>query len=107
MIDEILVGLFGQMVFGRLSASRRAQFIARIFFGLLGSVLSAIGAYHFAQDPKFGVNLPFRTSIIAMFVFFGCFWLLNVALGRKWKWPWLCFILSFVSVFVTRIAFGP
>jgi hypothetical protein len=47
-----------------------------------------------------------RLSMVGVFVFFGCFWLFNVAFARKWRWPGWLFALSFVMLFVTRILFG-
>ncbi|HEX9798686.1 MAG TPA: sulfatase [Thermoanaerobaculia bacterium] len=41
MVDDILAGIFGEAVFGRLGRSRRAQLLARRFFGLLA--LAAAG----------------------------------------------------------------
>ncbi|MCI0414062.1 hypothetical protein L0222_14845 [bacterium] len=108
MIDEILRGLFGEMVFGRLSNSKRIQLIARLFFGLLGSVLAIIGIYHFLSGSVMpSKNLAMRASVLALFLFLGCFSLFNVALGRKWSWPGKFFFASLAALFVTRILFGP
>ena len=43
----------------------------------------------------------------ALFVFLACFSLFNVALGRRWRWPGICFALSFAGLFAARILFGP
>jgi hypothetical protein len=32
--------------------------------------------------------------------------LFNVGMARPWRWPGICFVVSFVLMFVTRIAFG-
>ena len=106
MIDELLEGVFGEIALGRGSNSRRAQLLARMFFGLLGSILAGIGGYHFATNAA-TANGPLRINIIALFFFLGCFSLFNITLARKWRWPGIFFVLSFVSLFVTRILFGP
>ena len=106
MIDEILAGIFGEVVLGRGTASRRAQLLARLFFGLLGAGLCATGAVHFARQPNLTSNTPMWACMIGLFVFLGSFCLFNIALARAWRWPGLLFILSFVGLFVTRIAFG-
>jgi len=38
MIDEFLVHIFGEAVFGRIGHSKRAQLLARLGFGLLGAL---------------------------------------------------------------------
>jgi hypothetical protein len=43
---------------------------------------------------------------VALFLFMACFWLFNAGLGRRWKWPAIGFALSFILMFVMRIAFG-
>jgi hypothetical protein len=107
MIDDILVQIFGEMTLGRLGHSRRAQLLFRLFFGLLGAGLGAFGAVYLAREESAAVNRAMHASMVAVFVFLACFFLFNVALGRKWKWPGLGFVASFVAVFVTRIALGP
>jgi hypothetical protein len=106
MLDDLLGQLFGEVVFGRLSVSRRAQLLARLFFGLLGAVLSVIGALHFFSRADLTANHALRASVMGTMLFFGAFWLFNVAFGRSWRWPAIGFIASFVAMFVTRIAFG-
>jgi len=105
VIDEILVGLFGEMLLGRLPASRRAQLLARLFFGLLGTGLGTIGAVHFWRLP--GGRTAMSSLMAAMFVFLACFCLFNVALGRTWRWPGMLFVMSFVSLFAVRLLLGP
>ena len=106
MIDELLGELFGEAIFGRLSRSRRAQLLFRLFFGLLGTFLGLAGALHFVAWR--GVTNPgMKTGIVALFLFLACFSLFNVALGRRWRWPGICFALSFVGLFAARIFFGP
>ena len=106
MLDDLLVQVFGEAVFRRLPASRRAQLLARMFFGLLGAVLSVIGLVHFVSERDLTTNPALRASLVATMLFFGSFWLFNVAFGRRWRWPALGFVASFVAMFVTRIAFG-
>jgi hypothetical protein len=106
MIDDILAGIFGEVVLGRLSPSRRVLLLTRVFFGLLGAGLSAAGAVHFLGQPNLTANTAMWACMIGVFVFLGCFCLFNVALARAWRWPGLLFVASFVGLFVTRIAFG-
>lgn len=106
MIDEILVELFGEAAFGRLGRSRRARLLFRVFFGLLGAALGLVGAVHFVRNPAITANGAMHASMVALFVFLASFFLFNVALGRRWRWPGLGFVLSFVALFVTRILFG-
>ncbi len=105
VVDDILVEIFGRAVFGRLGESRRAQLLARVFFGLLGTVLCTAGAVHFVRTVA-SRNTAMSMSMVAMFVFLAAFCLFNVALGRTWRWPGVLFVVSFVSLFVTRILFG-
>ena len=106
MIDDLLVHLFGEAVFGKLGHSRRAQLLFRVFFGLLGAGLGVAGAVHFARLEGYTSNVALWASIVASFVFLASFSLFNVALGRKWRWPGLGFVASFVAVFASRILFG-
>ena len=48
-----------------------------------------------------------RGSMVAMFVCLACFCLFNVALARKWRWPGLGFVWSFVGLIVSRLVLGP
>ena len=85
MIDDILSGIFGEVLLGRLNNSRRAQLLVRIFFGLLGGGLAATGAVYFTVKDGLIANIALRVSMIALFVFLGCFSLFNVAFGRQWR----------------------
>jgi hypothetical protein len=105
MLDELIAQLVGEAAFGRLAPSRRAQILARLFFGLLGTALGAIGAVHFLLRPM-AANPGLHASMVLLFVFLACFCLFNVALLRRWKWPGLGFLGCLVSMFVMRIAFG-
>jgi hypothetical protein len=107
MIDDLLAELFGQAVLGGLGRSRRAQLLCRVFFGLLGAGLGIAGAVHFGVSGGNDItNEALHASVIALFVFLAAFFLFNVALGRRWKWPGIGFVLSFVALFATRILFG-
>jgi hypothetical protein len=106
IVDDLLGRLFGEAIGRRLPNSRRAQLIWRVFFGLLGTGLALTGAVHFARAPDLTANTALRLSMIAMFGSLAGFCLFNVALGRRWRWPGVIFVLSFVSIFVTRLAFG-
>ena len=106
MIDEFLIQVFGQAAFGSLGRSRRTQLLCRMFFGLIGAVLGTIGAVHFALRTGFTTNSAFRFFIVSLFVFLASFSLFNIALARKWRWPAVFFVLSFIAMFVSRILFG-
>jgi hypothetical protein len=106
MIDDLLAELFGEAVFGRSSRSRRAQLRARLFFGVLGALLGLAGALHFTVGRREVSNPVMQAGMIAVFLFLACFSLFNVALGRRWRWPGICFALSFVGLFAARILFG-
>jgi len=107
MIDDLLGELFGEVVLGRLGRSRRAQLLARLFFGVLGALLGLAGVLHFTVGRREVSNPAMQASMIAVFLFLACFSLFNVALGRRWRWPGICFALSFVGLFAARILFGP
>jgi hypothetical protein len=47
-----------------------------------------------------------RGSMVGVFVFLACFCLFNVAWARKWRWPGVLLILSFIALFAARILFG-
>lgn len=106
MLDDLLAELFGRAISRRLPDSERAQLVVRVFFGLLVTVLAVVGAVHFAGRTELRTNGPMWLSMIGVFVFWACFCLFNVSLGRKWPWPGVLLIASFVALFVARIAFG-
>lgn len=106
MLDDILSELVGEAVFGRLGRSERAKLVARLFFGVLGAALCAAGAVYMMLRPGRTTNLPMFACLIGVFGFLACFWLFNVALLRKWRWPGVMFAASFVGMFVARILFG-
>jgi hypothetical protein len=107
VIDEILIEIFGEAVFGRLNKSRRIQLLARMFFGLLGAGLGVAGGFYVALKPNLTQNSAMLAAMILMFGFLSCFALFNVALARPWRWPGMLFVLSFVGMFVSRILLGP
>lgn len=106
MIDDILAGIFGEIALGRPSTSRRAQLLARLAFGLLGTGLGVAGAIHVAVTRTTG-NTAMLASMIALFVSLACFCLFNVALARPWRWPGRLFVVSFVALFASRLTWGP
>jgi len=106
MLGDILEGLFEGYIRSRGTPSRRWRILARLFFGALGAGLAAVGAIVIAGRADKG-TLPFRLSTILMFVAMASFFLFNVMLARKWPWPAILFVLGFVLMFATRIAFGP
>jgi len=107
MIGEILAEIIGEAAFGRLSRSQRAQLLTRIGFGLLGAFLGIAGVVHFSVAQRPISNYPMHASMIALFVCMASFFLFNVALHRRWRWPGVGFVLSFISLFITRILLGP
>jgi hypothetical protein len=107
MLDDLVGQLVGEAMFGRLSRSRKAQLIVRLFFGLLGTALGVTGAMYFATRADLTANPALRAMMAGTFVFLACFSMFNVAFRRPWRWPGLLFIASFVAMFVVRIAFGP
>lgn len=107
MIDDLLAGLFGELVVGRLTASRRFRLVARLFFGLLGAGLGIAGAAHLGLRPGLTSNLALRVSFVVLLASLGFFWLFNVALLRRWRWPGALFVASFVCLFLARFLFGP
>ena len=38
---------------------------------------------------------------------FGTFWLLNVGLARKWRWPGVLTVASLVALIAARLVLGP
>ena len=106
MMDDLLAHLFGEALFGKLSPSRRTQLLFRVLFGLVGAGLGVTGAVHFGFKGDLTQNTAMRLSMVLLFVFLASFSLFNVALGRKWRWPGVLFVISFVSLFATRIIFG-
>lgn len=107
MLSDFFSSVFeGASIEGR-ARTRRGRVIARVFFGLLGFALCAAGAVHFLLKPDFTSNGVLRGSMVAVFLFFGCFWLLNVALARPSRWPLKLFALSFAALFASRLLLGP
>jgi len=102
MLD--LDDLFEEIDFG-LKGSKRGQTIFRIFFGVLGLLLGAAGAWHMLAGGVDG-GLHMRATAAAMFVFLALFFGINVALHKPWRWPGLGFLACLVMLFVVRIAFG-
>jgi hypothetical protein len=106
VIDDILASVFGGMLGERLGRSRRAQLLVRLFFGLLGAALGAVGAAYIGMGSA-GGGVHLRACAVALFGFLAAFSLFNVALARTWRWPGRLFVLSFVVLFVVRVLFGP
>ena|SRR5687768_13621622 len=106
MLGDIIAELIGEAAFGRLSRSQRAQVVLRVFFGLLGTFLGVAGAVHFVTSVQ-ASNRVMHSSMVAMFFFIALFFLLNVTFKRSWRWPGLGVLVSFVSLFVSRILLGP
>lgn len=107
MLDDILIGIFGEAVLGPLTRSRRFRLIARIFFGSLGAALGVAGAVHFWLRPGHTGNVVTRASLVALLLSLASFWLFNVGLLRRWRWPAVLFVASFVCLFLSRVLLGP
>ena len=107
MIDELLLALFGEALNEELGNSRRAKLLVRVFFGLLGGALGTAGAAHFALRDDLGTNTPMRWAMIALFIALACFALFNIALGRRWRWPGVAFVLCFFALLASRLLLGP
>lgn len=106
MLDDLLESLLGEAFVRSGPNSKRAQWIARIFFGLLGTGLCLAGAWHILfqyQGPGHPATLA---SMIAVFGFLAAFFLFNVALARTWRWPGWGFVFALVAIFVARILLG-
>jgi protein-S-isoprenylcysteine O-methyltransferase Ste14 len=104
MIGEELAEILAEVALGR--RGRRAAPVARLFFGLLGAVLGIAGAWLAASRPDLAANPAPRAAVVCLFGFLGAFGLFNVALARRWRWPWVGFGMSLVAVFAARILLG-
>lgn len=107
MLSDLFSSLFEDSSIEGRVRTRRGRVIARVFFGLLGFALCAWGAVHFLTKPGLTSNVALRGSMVAVFLFFGCFWLLNVAFARPSRWPLKLFAFSFVALFASRLLIGP
>lgn len=107
MLDDLIGHLVGEAMFGRLSPSRRAQLLFRLFFGLLGAGLGVTGLVYFLTRADVTINPALRASMAGMFLGLACFSLCNVGFRRPWRWPGALFIASFVAMFIVRLGFGP
>jgi hypothetical protein len=105
MIDALLAQLFGEALFGRYTPSRRAQLLARLFFGLMGAALGIAGAAHMTLRPD-GASPPMRFALALLFLSIGAFWLLNVGLARRWRWPGVLVAASLIALIAVRFIFG-
>jgi hypothetical protein len=106
VLDELVRGVL-EAAFGRFDPGERGRLLFRLFFGLLGAGLGLAGAWIFLFVQRDIPNAALRGSLVAAFLFLAAFALFNVALGRRWRWPGLGFVIAFVAVFATRILLGP
>ena len=106
MIDELLAHLFGEALFGRYTPSRRAQLLARLSFGLIGAALGIAGTACMIHR-RDGASPPTRVALAVLFLSIGAFWLLNVGLGRQWRWPGVTVAASLIALIAARFIFGP
>ena len=105
-LDDLVGQLFGQVLSDKLGRSRRAQLVARLFFGLLGAGLGLIGCIWVFAGIETLASVHMRASMAAVFFFMACFFGANVGLARRWRWPALGFAASFVALIVGRLALG-
>ena len=106
MIDELLGQLFGEGIFRRYTPSRRTQLLTRLFFGLFGFVLGLVGGIHIlTRSAATGAHM--RIAMALLLLSFGTFWLLNVGLARKWRWPGVLTVASLVALIAARLVLGP
>jgi hypothetical protein len=106
MLDDILGGLLGEALFGRIEHTRRREILLRLFFGLLGAALGLGGAvYMLTRDDPASPHM--RLAMAALLAFFGLFWLFNVALMRRWRWPGILTLSSLVALIAARFVLGP
>lgn len=104
MLDDLLVHLFGQAVFGRYDPSARMRLLVRLAFGLLGAALGVTGAVHVLS--RTGPSAHLRLAMAALFLSFGAFWLLNVGLARTWRWPGVLTLASLIALLGARLLLG-
>ncbi|MGE5927688.1 MAG: hypothetical protein ACM357_10050 [Gemmatimonadota bacterium] len=104
MLDDLLVHLFGQAVFGRYDPSARTRLLVRLAFGLLGAVLGVAGAAHVVSRAEPSPHL--RLAMAALLLSFGAFWLLNVGLARSWRWPGILTLASLIALIAARLLLG-
>ena len=86
MLDDVLAGLLGEAVFGRLRKTERSQLLAHLFFGFLGTALGLAGAVYFPMTVE-TANWGLLASMTAVFVSMSGFFLFNVTLAQPWRWP--------------------
>jgi len=103
MLDDLFEGLSGDFALGRGRASRRAQLVARLFFGLLGAGLCGLGAAVLARrelPPGLG---EFHAMSVLFLASIGLFALFVVALGRSWRWPGRLVLASLLAMILARL----
>ena len=104
MIGDLLGGVIEGYLSSR-TPSQRWQVVARMLMGAVGCMLAVVGAVMFAVHRP-DVALPLRATIVLFFLSLGAFFLFNVLLARRWRWPAVLFAASFVAMFVTRLVWG-
>jgi hypothetical protein len=88
-------------------SSKWGQTVVRIGFGLLGVLLCVAGAVHVLVVGVEGARLHFNLAAASIFVSLSALCLFNITCLRAWRWPGRAFVLSFVTLFLVRIFFGP
>jgi hypothetical protein len=95
----------GEFVLGG-KPSPRAAFVARTFFGVLGTVLCVFGAVHLWRGDTIP-GLPLRLAAVGWVLAIAGVFAFNVTLLRRWRWPLWLAALGLPLVFAVRIVLGP
>ena len=106
VLDDLIGRIIGEILNRQIPNSRRLQLLARLFFGLLGTCFGLVGFFYFLFKPDYTANKPMWLSMLLVFLALSSFCLINIALARPRRWPARLFVISFASLFVTRILFG-
>ena len=94
----------GEFVLGGKPAPRTAL-VVRSFFGILGTALCAFGAVHLWRGDTIP-GLPLKVAAVGLMLALAAFFLCNVLLQRRWRWPLWMVALGLPLLFVVRIVFG-
>lgn len=106
MLDDILKDLLEDSLWSEKEASPRTARILRLAFGLLGAGLCLTGAIVTAVRRPTG-NVGMLAGIYGMYLSLAWFCLHTVILGRSPRRAAWLLGLSFATLFLARISFGP
>jgi hypothetical protein len=102
-LDDLLTDLFGDVALEHTWA-RRLALLARMLIGLVGTLLGLFGAYVMMTSGTVSGTPALRMGMASVLVALACFSVFNVMLGRRWRWPWLCFLATIVGLFALRLS---